>query len=352
MKKHVPLALGAMCMLFVLSGQSASAQERGAYINASQSVAYGDLDLNTEPGAATLVRRLQNAAYRVCGRPSRERGLVERQQAQACIDAAMRDAVAATETATVSAQYAAFGQNNSAATAPAVRLEANNTRARVSYAGLNLETRRGRQALDARIERATYAVCDASRWDRRLSSAQRQCMNQAGEGARVQVAALATSRQAAAANQSSEPAVIAAAQPQSPIVEASAPASAATPSATPTVMASASSSGYGVCDARSFDAAFTGASLGAEARREVRYAVDGASVCTLEAAIIDAQRGNAQANRRAQALRAALIARGMPANRVSIAYTDDASALGSRVQMSFSGVAHGQTLVAENQPGV
>lgn len=352
MRKHVPLALGAMCMLFVLSSQPASAQERGEYINASQSVAYGDLDLSTEPGAATLVRRLQNAAYRVCGRPSRERGVVERQQAQACVDAAMRDAVAATETATVSAQYAALRQNSSAASAPAVRLEANNARTRVSYADLNLDTRRGRRALDARIERATYAVCDASRWDRRLSSAQRQCMNQAAEGARVQVAALQTARQTAAATQPTEPAVLAATQTQSPIVEASAPASTVAPSATPTIMTSASSIGYGVCDARSFLASFNGASLGAEARREVGYAVDGASVCALDAAVIEAQRGNAQANRRAQALRAALIARGMPASRVSIAYTDDASALGARVQMNFSGVAHGQTLMAENQPGV
>ena len=348
MRKHVPLALGAMCMLFVLSSQSASAQERGSYINASQSVAYGDLDLNTEPGAATFVRRLQNAAYRVCGRLSRERGIVARQQAQTCVDAAMRDAVAASEAATVSAQYAALGQNSAPASTPAVRLEANNARARVSYADLNLDTRRGRQALDARIERATYAVCDASRWDRRLSSAQRQCMNQAAEGARVQVAALETARQTAVTTQSTEPAVMAGVQTQSPIVQASAPASAATP----TLMNSASSIGYGVCDARSFTAAFNGASLGAEARREVGYAVDGASVCALDAAVIEAQRGNAQANRRAQALRAALIARGMPASRVSIAYTDDASALGSRVQMSFSGVAHGQTLVAESQPGV
>jgi len=339
-------------MLFVLSSQSASAQVRGEYVNASQSVAYGDLDLNTEPGAATLVRRLQNAAYRVCGRPSRERGIMERQQAQACVDAAMRDAVAATETASVSAQYAALGQNSAAASAPAVRLDANNARAQVSYADLNLNTRRGRQALDARIERATYAVCDASRWDRRLSSAQRQCMNRATEGARAQVAALETSRQTAALAQPAEPAVIAAAQTPSALVETSAQASAATPTATPAVMTSIASIGYGVCDARSFSASFSGASLGAEARREIGYAVDGASVCTLDAAVIEAQQGNAQANRRAQALRAALIARGMPASRVSIAYTDDASALGARVQMSFSGVAHSQTLMAENQPGV
>jgi len=55
-------------------------------------VPYGDLDLDTERGAAALQRRLVAAARQVCGSPD-PRDLSRHQKARECIDAAMARAV-------------------------------------------------------------------------------------------------------------------------------------------------------------------------------------------------------------------------------------------------------------------
>lgn len=55
-------------------------------------VPYGDLDLETERGAAALQRRLVAAARQVCGSPD-PRDLSRHQKARDCMDAAMARAV-------------------------------------------------------------------------------------------------------------------------------------------------------------------------------------------------------------------------------------------------------------------
>jgi hypothetical protein len=72
-------------------------------------------------------------------------------------------------------------------------------------------------------------------------------------------------------------------------------------------------------------------------------AVDAASVCQLQSAVIAVDGSNALATRRASALRAALVARGVPAQRVTIEYQDAANVQGAEVRMNFSGVAMGAT---------
>jgi hypothetical protein len=104
-------------------------------------------------------------------------------------------------------------------------------------------------------------------------------------------------------------------------------------------------SGYGVCDPRVHAASFArGASaLSAQSRGDLAAAVDAASVCQLQSAVIAVDGSNALATRRASALRAALVARGVPAQRVTIEYQDAANVQGAEVRMNFSGVAMGAT---------
>lgn len=330
MKMRIPLVVGAACLLQVLMADPATAQSRaGDYVTASIAVEHGDLDLSSQAGVAALERRLRQAARRVCD-SSGSRTLRYRSEVRACVDNAMTTAIASSNVAT---QLAA------ADTAPAqvrsVSLESNGVRARVSYADLNLSSETGRAALDQRIDSATRAVCGRGWFSRALSRAQRACMNEVQDSAEQQVASITTSRQqmAAVATPHAETASIA-------------PEAMVQPAAL--VAPSGQSESYGVCDARSHAAAFEGASLGASARREIGYAIDAASVCQLESAVIATNATPASA-RRAQALRAALIARGVPAERIQIVRSTAQSANGAEVRMSFSGVAHsaGETLHAE-----
>jgi UrcA family protein len=55
-------------------------------------VQYGDLNLDTERGAAALQRRIANAARQVCGSPN-PRELVLYRQARECVSAAIERAV-------------------------------------------------------------------------------------------------------------------------------------------------------------------------------------------------------------------------------------------------------------------
>lgn len=322
MKKHVPIMLGAMCMLQILAGNPASAQERVGFETSSYAVSHGDLDLNSQAGAAAMLGRLQNAAERACGYDRGDRNLRNQRYARACTDVAMRDAVAA---ANLDVQYASWRNGDVSQPAAAVQIAENGMRARVSFGDLNLNTNNGRAALQSRIARATNAIC-GDRSIGRISASQRRCAQDAASQARVQVAAITEQRQTAA---------LVSTAPQA----ASEPAATATTQ--PAALTQTASTSYGVCDARALDARFEGQSgaLGAHARREVGYAVDGASVCRLERAVIVADRNSALAQRRANTLRSALIARGVPANMVVVEHVDDTSALGSRVQMSFSGVA-------------
>lgn len=83
-------ALLALVAAAALGTGAANAAD--AVVTQSLSVNYGDLDLDTREGNATLYRRLRAAALRVCGEPD-ARSLREAGMARACYAKAMDDAV-------------------------------------------------------------------------------------------------------------------------------------------------------------------------------------------------------------------------------------------------------------------
>ncbi len=136
-------------------------------------------------------------------------------------------------------------------------------------------------------------------------------------------------------------AVAAAAAPTAPNATAEAPAAA--------VPATANA----VCQARVTSVHFgaRGSSLTQQNRNAIEQAVDAASVCDLQQIqIVDSANGNTS-TRRASAVRATLIAQGVPADRIAIAEaanTDAEAASTGRldVRMSFAGVADANAPVA------
>jgi UrcA family protein len=350
MKTHLPIAVGALCAALI-SATPAFAQAHSVdnydRVDASQTVSYSDLDLSSERGATRFLSRVREAAEQVCGYDRRDQWTTRR-EARACVRQAMNNAVYATRSDAVATQYAgapapilaaAPAQTVAVASASTVRPvsaqladETYTTTARVSYADLDLNTERGRTVLERRLNRAAREVCGAAGSTAvRLSAEHRECLNAARTDAQTQFAAITGGTQYAGG---------VAASPRSS--GAVAEATTATPAPPQTINAAASTDGFGVCATRSIDASFAGrsTSLSAAERLNIGYAVDSASVCALDRAVIAANRNDATASRRANALRAAMIARGAPADRVVVEYTDDTSALGSRVQMNFSGVAH------------
>jgi outer membrane protein OmpA-like peptidoglycan-associated protein len=97
-----------------------------------------------------------------------------------------------------------------------------------------------------------------------------------------------------------------------------------------------------------------GSALSRENRNAIEYAVDAASVCDLQQVqIVDSADGGVS-NRRASAVRAALIAQGVPEERISVAEDANADAEASStgrldVRMSFAGVADSGTPLAANE---
>jgi UrcA family protein len=347
MKSHLPIAVGALCAV-LMSATPAFAQAYSVdnydLVNASQSVSYSDLDLGSEAGASTFLTRVRSAAEQVCGYDRREHWTTRR-EARACVRQAMNNAVQTARSEVVTTQYAgapAPVQLAAAApvqtiavaavpTNPQIAAEIDTNTARVSYSDLDLNTERGRDALQRRLNRATRQVCGVTGSTAvRLSTEHRDCLTTARADAQTQYAAITGGTQYAAAS----------ASPRTS--GAVAETTTATPVEPQTLNAAASTDGFGICATRSIEATFAGrsTSLSAAERLNVGYAVDSASVCALDRAVIAANRNNATAMRRAQALRAAMIARGAAADRVVVEYTDDTSALGSRVQLNFSGVAH------------
>jgi hypothetical protein len=123
--------------------------------------------------------------------------------------------------------------------------------------------------------------------------------------------------------------VTAEAPPTAPTATAEAPAAA--------IPATAST----VCQARVTSVHFgaRGSSLTQQNRNAIEQAVDAASVCDLQQIkIVDSATA-----RRASAVRATLIAQGVPADRIAIAEEADAEAASTGrldVRMSFAGVAN------------
>ncbi|MEZ6023706.1 MAG: UrcA family protein [Hyphomonadaceae bacterium] len=363
MRTHVPMVVGALCALMAMGTAPAAAQGADA-VTQTQRVSYSDLDLNSEAGAATYLARLEQAAEQVCRYHPRDNWRLRR-QAQACVHEAMDHAVHVAASETLSAQYAnsGYGRGSVGRTAPltqqvtysarprststrAIGMDVDQVMATVSYADLDLDSADGRAQFERRLMRATRRVCSDNAMGRRWSSEHRACVQQARADARTQMAAVLDRRQYAAVQTTPE-----AVMTEAPHVEAGGPqliAAAATTAHAPApalhveTTAAPASNGYGVCAAREHNAGFAGRSstLSRDARLEIGYAVDAASVCALEAAVIAANANDPLSQRRASALRAALIARGVPANRIVVESTDDTSALGQRVRMNFSGVAH------------
>ncbi|UPT64165.1 MAG: hypothetical protein M0D54_06390 [Hyphomonadaceae bacterium JAD_PAG50586_4] len=141
-----------------------------------------------------------------------------------------------------------------------------------------------------------------------------------------------------------------------------APDAAVTPGATPTATAEAPGAAIpatanAVCQARVTSVHFgaRGSSLTQQNRNAIEQAVDAASVCDLQQIqIVDSANGNTS-TRRASAVRATLIAQGVPADRISIAEQAnvDAEAASTgrlEVRMSFAGVANADASVTAPTP--
>jgi UrcA family protein len=68
-------------------------------------VAYGDLDLSTRAGAATLLKRMKAATRRVCGAEPSPREIAAMSRHQVCAQDAMSRAVAAIDSPLVTALF-------------------------------------------------------------------------------------------------------------------------------------------------------------------------------------------------------------------------------------------------------
>lgn len=321
MKLFVGAAVAACLMI---ASQPANAQN---YQRASVSVGHGDLNLNSAAGSAVMYARIEAAAQQICGDPSAERNWRVRREMRACIETATRDAVASAGSASLTAYAAAPGYFQRR-----VEFNRDTREARIYYADLNLDSERGQATLQRRLNRAADQLC-RSAGDRRARTA---CEGGAREQAQTQVAAITSGRQLAQAGEGQV--VMAATSVSAGAGDPPLPAPAAQPQPI-----AATTSDYGVCATRSHNAAFSpsSAALGTAARREIGYAVDSASVCSLDRAVIAADSSSALAQRRAAALRSALIARGVPASRIVI--EDTQAADGGAVAMQFNGVARGDT---------
>jgi UrcA family protein len=90
------LSLGAVAWAVSVGVGMASAQTPQAV---AEHVSYADLDLRTEQGAVTLLKRLDDAAQRLCGPEPVHSPLTPRQTAmfERCVTEAVRDAVHSTD---------------------------------------------------------------------------------------------------------------------------------------------------------------------------------------------------------------------------------------------------------------
>jgi len=128
---------------------------------------------------------------------------------------------------------------------------------------------------------------------------------------------------------------------------------AATPEPSPADVAptAQASSAQAVCQPRVTSVHFgqRGTALTRENRNAIEHAVDAASVCNLEQVTITDSAEGRTSDRRAETVRATLMERGVPEERIIVA--EDANSEGAatgqlNVHMTFAGVATSQTPVA------
>ena len=102
MKNLILGTLGAALTLFVVTANATDAR----YVEKSQVVAFDDLDLNRDAGAATLYGRLRNAAKEVC-QPDVDRYYISAWAGYGrCVDETIANAVAKVDNKALTA-YAA-----------------------------------------------------------------------------------------------------------------------------------------------------------------------------------------------------------------------------------------------------
>jgi UrcA family protein len=102
MIRSIIISLAATIAVGALAQPAAAQDRRG-----SAAVQYEDLDLSRERGAEILLRRLENAAQRVCGNAHHRRiSLADRAAFGRCVDATLDAAVASVDEPLVSQRYA------------------------------------------------------------------------------------------------------------------------------------------------------------------------------------------------------------------------------------------------------
>jgi len=127
-------------------------------------------------------------------------------------------------------------------------------------------------------------------------------------------------------------------------------ASPATAAAAVTTPASAST----VCQPRVTSVHFgaRGAALSQQNRNALEYAVDAASVCSLQSVVIADSAEGRISTRRAEAVRAALVRQGVPRDRITVESAANAEAASTGqldVRMNFAGVANAGAPTASNE---
>ncbi len=86
----------------------AATQAEGNDVPRSETVRYGDLDLNNQQGAVTLYRRLHNAAADVCSDPAEDK-YSSVPHYQHCVEQAIGEAVASVDQPALTAYAEARG---------------------------------------------------------------------------------------------------------------------------------------------------------------------------------------------------------------------------------------------------
>ena len=340
MRLQVTTMVGAICALIFMGSSDATAQQID-YERVSREVRYGDLDLHSEAGANAMLVRLHRASEYVCGYEGYSRNWDARRQARLCARQAMSRAVAASGSETLRAEYANWRSGGGGLLfSRTIEIAADQSSARVRYSDLNLASTSGQDVLVRRVARATRQICGSGSRGLQSTAQQRACVETASEDARVQIASVMSRQQLAL---TSAPAIVVTEAPATVQTVAATGSAAETPAAqtlavpTPTP----ADDGFGVCATRMHAAAFHGRSvvLDRAQSQQIGYVVDSASVCQLERVVIAARRGDVLALRRASALRASVIGRGVPANLVAVEVVDHESADGAHAEFQFAGVA-------------
>jgi outer membrane protein OmpA-like peptidoglycan-associated protein len=152
-----------------------------------------------------------------------------------------------------------------------------------------------------------------------------------------------------AAAQASVPPADAAANAAAMAASPATPATDAAEAATTTQASTAT-----VCQPRVTSVHFgaRGSALNQENRNALEYAVDAASVCTLESVVISDSAEGRISTRRAEAVRATLVRQGVPRDRITVASAANAEGASTGqldVRMNFAGVALAGAPAATNE---